>query len=92
MPEKLSFKVAVDDIAYLEKMRSGIVSKYMISEDDNTARCVYITSAVRQRLHQRGFRERVLAAYREQCALCRLHHRELLDAAHVSDIKNPYKN
>lgn len=89
MPEKLSFKVAVDDMAYLEKMRSGVVSKYMISEDDNTARRVYISSAVRQRLHQRGFRERVLAAYREQCALCRLHHRELLDAAHIIPDNEP---
>lgn len=89
MPEKLSFKVAVDDMAYLEKMGSGAVSKYMISENDNTARRVYITSAVRQRLYQRGFRERVLAAYREQCALCRLHHRELLDAAHIIPDNEP---
>ena len=37
----------------------------------------------RQRLHQRSFRERVLRAYREQCALCRLRHQELLDAAHI---------
>ncbi len=51
------------------------------AEDD--ARRHYITSAVRQRLHQRGFRERVLEAYREHCALCRLRHRELLDAAHI---------
>ena len=35
------------------------------------------------RLHQRGFRERVLDAYQSQCALCRLKHRELLDAAHI---------
>jgi len=34
-------------------------------------------------LHQRKFRERVLDAYREQCALCRLRHSELLDAAHI---------
>ena len=29
------------------------------------------------------FRERVLLAYRNQCALCRLRHSELLDAAHI---------
>ena len=34
-------------------------------------------------LHQRAFRERVLLAYRNQCALCRLRHIELLDAAHI---------
>ena len=38
---------------------------------------------VRVRLHQRAFRERVLQAYREQCAICRLRHSELLDAAHI---------
>jgi putative restriction endonuclease len=38
---------------------------------------------VKVRLHQRSFRERVLAAYRSQCAICRLRHRELLDAAHI---------
>ena len=89
IPEKLSFKVAVDDMAYLEKMRNGAVSKNMISDDDSIDRRVYITSAVRQRLHQRGFRERVLAAYRERCALCRLHHRELLDAAHIIPDNEP---
>jgi hypothetical protein len=31
-----------------------------------------ITGRVKIRLHQRGFRERVLRAYRDQCALCRL--------------------
>ena len=43
----------------------------------------YVTSAFRRRVHQRQFRERVLAAYREQCAICRLRHQELLDAAHI---------
>ena len=38
----------------------------------------YVTSLVRRRLHQRSFRERVLRAYRDQCALCRLRHQELL--------------
>jgi putative restriction endonuclease len=44
---------------------------------------------VKLRLHQRTFRERVLEAYREQCALCRLHHRELLDAAHIIPDSDP---
>ena len=43
----------------------------------------YVTSAFRRRVHQRAFRERVLAAYREQCAICHLRHQELLDAAHI---------
>jgi putative restriction endonuclease len=43
----------------------------------------YAFHVVRQRLHQAGFRERVLAAYRRTCSLCRLRHEELLDAAHI---------
>lgn len=43
----------------------------------------YATRMVRMRLHQRGFCERVLSAYREQCAMCRLRQRVLLDAAHI---------
>lgn len=47
------------------------------------ARRVYVTREVRQRLHQRVFRERVLAAYSKRCAICRLRHERLLDAAHI---------
>jgi putative restriction endonuclease len=43
----------------------------------------YAERSVRQRLHQPLFRERVLLAYADRCALCRLRHRELLDAAHI---------
>lgn len=43
----------------------------------------YKSSTILVRLHQRTFRERVLQAYRSQCALCKLRHRELLDAAHI---------
>jgi putative restriction endonuclease len=37
-----------------------------------------------QRLHQVVFRPRVLRAYESRCALCRLGHAPLLDAAHIS--------
>ena len=43
----------------------------------------YHTIAAKQRLHQRKFRELVLAAYGERCAMCRLGHNPLLDAAHI---------
>lgn len=49
----------------------------------------YITASVRVRLHQRAFRERVLDAYRRQCAFCRLRHEELLDAAHIVPDTDP---
>jgi putative restriction endonuclease len=56
---------------------------FTVAVDDPGARRRYITSSVRARLHKRGFRERVLDAYHQQCALCRLRHEELLDAAHI---------
>lgn len=43
----------------------------------------YADRLVRQRVHQPLFRQRVLHAYGRRCALCRLRHPELLDAAHI---------
>ncbi|MFB4302263.1 HNH endonuclease [Actinomadura sp. NTSP31] len=37
----------------------------------------------RQRLHQPVFRQRVIRAYDTSCAMCRLRHASLLDAAHI---------
>lgn len=37
----------------------------------------------RQRLDQAAFRAKVLRAYKTSCAMCRLRHGELLDAAHI---------
>src|SRR5215216_5797884 len=36
-----------------------------------------------RRLHQAVFRPKVLRAYQSQCAICRLRHPSLLDAAHI---------
>lgn len=49
----------------------------------------YATAIVQVRLHQASFRERVLDAYRTHCAMCRLKHRELLDAAHITADSDP---
>lgn len=49
----------------------------------------YATRAVLARLHQHQFRRIVLSAYREQCAICRLRHIELLDAAHILPDRHP---
>jgi len=73
-PASLTFTVVADDVA-----STGISSPPPVTE----ARRAYVTTIVRQRLHQRSFRERVIQAYREQCSLCRLRHYELLDAAHI---------
>lgn len=76
---ELEFKVAVDDVSFIKKTDSPD-----LEEPESTYyRRNYITSTFRQRVHQRSFRERVLLAYADQCALCRLKHRELLDAAHI---------
>ncbi len=79
-PQGLTFKVAVDDLSLVDLEQKEETS---ISEPASNARRIYLTAVVKQRLHQRGFRERVLRAYREQCAFCRLRHLELLDAAHI---------
>ena len=49
----------------------------------------YALRTIKQRIHQGVFRERVLRAYREQCAFCRLRHLELLDAAHIIADSDP---
>jgi putative restriction endonuclease len=83
-PGQLFVTVAVDDRASVsELILQGI------KERDAEARRRYVTAAVKVRLHQRLFRERVLAAYREQCALCRLRHSELLEAAHITPDSDP---
>ncbi|MBN1968095.1 MAG: HNH endonuclease [Candidatus Delongbacteria bacterium] len=84
-PERLTFKVAVDDISsILEKN-----DKNLISDASNDLIRKYKTAEIKVRIHQRTFRERVIAAYQEQCALCRLHHIELLEAAHIISDSDP---
>ena len=53
------------------------------------ARREYATRAVMYRLHQQQFRRIVLHAYRERCAICRLRHLDLLDAAHILADRHP---
>jgi len=83
-PEALSFEVAVDDLASVD---ITAVDLPRVAEGAE-ARRAYLTSTVRRRLHQRAFRERVIDAYRSQCAFCRLRRRELLDAAHISPTRS----
>ena len=77
--QMLSFTVAVDEMASLQVDANPTI---VITEQSETKRA-YLTATIRQRLHQRDFREKVLRAYRSQCAFCRLKHRELLDASHI---------
>ena len=78
-PEALAFSIAIEDAIHAGLFTSRQESTAGIAE----VRREYVTSLARIRLHQRAFRERVLRAYRHQCALCRLRHSELLDAAHI---------
>lgn len=43
----------------------------------------YLARLTLERLHQPLFRTRVLRAYEDRCAICRLRHTDLLDAAHI---------
>ena len=43
----------------------------------------YAERMMKQRLHQPAFRARVIQAYETKCAICRLAHGRLLDAAHI---------
>jgi len=58
-------------------------NEFAVSDPEQAIRRSYVTRVSKQRMHQQEFRQRVLRAYREQCAICRLRHEELLDAAHI---------
>lgn len=75
-PRDLAFHVMVESAGrILTPERSAL--------DGATPERAYATASVKQRLHQRRFRELVVSAYRTQCAMCRLRHGVLLDAAHI---------
>jgi len=72
-PEQLQFAVALDGAQLL--VHPG---EAMESEERR-----YVERLTKLRLHQPVFRARVLQAYEKQCAMCRLRHVTLLDAAHI---------
>jgi putative restriction endonuclease len=80
-PSNLTFKVALDDVVPAFEYSASSISRQIAEVSD--ARHAYLTATVKVRLQQRSFREKVLDAYKSQCAFCRLKHRELLDAAHI---------
>ena len=87
-PATLTFSVAVDAAAEVDRRLrvadgAAVFSGFGADDAGGDARRAYITATVQVRLHQHAFRERVLRAYQERCALCQLRHEELLDAAHI---------
>jgi len=80
-PDLLMFDIQVDDRSSLSLERPE--GMYPDDDADLPIRRRYATVATRTRLFQQTFRERVLAAYRQECTLCRLKHVTLLEAAHI---------
>ncbi len=74
-PDEHTFLIAVDQAQRLVEP-----SSYESLPADGRS---YFERLVRARLHQPVFRARVLQAYERQCAICRLQHTDLLDAAHI---------
>ena len=74
-PAGLMFTITLDAAEV-----GGAIDTAIASEDPERR---YAVRSIRHRLHQRAFRERVLDAYRQACAMCQLRHTELLDAAHI---------
>lgn len=87
-PKMLRFTVVADDQSRLDETLFNGASNAIREEPDESRR-KYVTAVVQKRLHQASFRERVLSAYQERCALCRLGHRELLDASHILPDSDP---
>lgn len=82
-PQRLTFSVSIDDKAVVAQDAADGVSLA------REARREYVTAITLRRLHQQKFRARVIRAYRSRCAVCRLKHVELLDAAHILPDSDP---
>ncbi|MDE2196328.1 MAG: HNH endonuclease [Gammaproteobacteria bacterium] len=86
-PARLTFTIMADQAGTFE---GALLPESEVADTVRTElRRQYATAAVQVRLHQASFRERVLDAYRTHCAMCRLKHRELLDAAHIIPDSDP---
>ena len=71
-PEARFFLIATDEAVWRAHGSGG-------AEIDKR----YVAQIVKRRVHQPVFRARVIIAYDRTCAVCRLAHPELLDAAHI---------
>lgn len=72
-PEERAFLIALDEsFRFMGDLR-----------DLSVVQRAYAVRLAKQRLHQPAFRTRVLLAYETKCAMCRLAHGALLDAAHI---------
>jgi len=74
-PESLRFEIAAD--------ATSVGDPRLMTGGADAPLKAYATTTTKIRLHQSRFRQMVVRAYEESCAVCRLHHPELLDAAHI---------
>ena len=79
-PAGLTFTILTEDIADVGASAATLA---------DAPRRAYLAVLMNKRLHQSLFRVRVLDAYEDTCAICRLRHWELLDAAHILPDKDP---
>lgn len=80
-PANLTFDIQLDDDLGLARYLTAKPDAH--AAEEATLHRRYVTVSAKRRLHQVAFRERVLTAYETSCALCRLRHGALLDAAHI---------
>ncbi|MCU0310992.1 MAG: hypothetical protein MUE36_08615 [Acidimicrobiales bacterium] len=80
-PTNLTFLMACEDV---DALAPGIAADTSVN-----ARRQYVTRMGLTRVHQAGFRQRVLTAYAKKCTICHLRHTELLDAAHILSDRHP---
>lgn len=80
-PATRTFTVACDDIDLVRPDLPVAVTEEV--------RRTYTTQLALRRLHQQAFRRRVLHAYADTCAICRLKIVSLLDAAHIVGDRHP---
>jgi putative restriction endonuclease len=76
--------IEAEDPAQMEFAVSVDPAQRALSHTDMTWReRQYVLQLTKRRVHQRDFRTKVLRAYADSCAMCRLKHVPLLDAAHI---------
>jgi putative restriction endonuclease len=78
-----AFVVADDPVGRFVEIAVDESLRFVAGHQATTDSREYAERLTRLRLHQPVFRARVLQAYKGSCAICRLKHVDLLDAAHI---------
>lgn len=77
------YVVADDPVGRFVEIAVDEALRFVSRSSPTTESRAYAERLTKLRLHQPVFRARVIRAYDGACALCRLRHVELLDAAHI---------